>query len=396
MVMKKHVLFIVENNPVPHDVRVWSEAMAVKEMGYDVTIICPQNKKAPLKYEKIDGIDIYRHFIPFEASGKFGFLIEYSNALFWELVLSIRIYAKKPFQIIHGANPPDHICIIALFYKIFGVKYIFDHHDICPENFCAKFNKKGLFLKSLLFMEKLSIKTANVVVSTNESYKMIAIERCNKRKDKVFVVRNGPDLSKIIFMDPNDNLKNGFDYLVAYVGIIGNQEGIDNLLNIVKYIVYERKIKNIKFTIVGTGPDWKNMVKLSKKMMLDTYVTFTGYIPNKDLYEIFATADICVNPEFRNSFTDNSTMIKIMEYMTFGKPVVQFKTKEGVITAGEAAINVGKNDITVFGDAVVSLLRNQEKKKKMGEIGRKRIFEELCWDKQKINLKRAYSFLEKN
>ncbi len=396
MVMKKHVLFIVENNPVPLDVRVWTEAMTVKEMGYDVTVICPQNEKAPLKYEKIDGIDIYRHFIPFEASGKFGFLVEYANALFWELFLSFRIYAKKPFQIIHGANPPDHIFIVVLFFKIFGVRYIFDHHDICPENFSAKFNKNRLFFKILLIMEKLSIKIANVVVSTNESYKMLAIERCNKNKEQVFVVRNGPDLSRIIIVDPNEKLKDGFDYLVAYVGVIGNQEGIDNLLNVVKYIVCERKIENIKFTIVGTGPDWKNMVKLSKKMMLDKYVTFTGYIPNKDLYEIFATADVCVNPEFRNNFTDNSTMIKIMEYMTFGNPVVQFETKEGAITAGEAAINVKNNDVSVFGDAVIDLLKNHEKRKKMGEFGKKRIHEELCWDKQKINLKRAYSFLEKN
>lgn len=394
--MKKHVLFIVENNPVPRDIRVWSEAMAVKEMGYDVTAICPQSKRAPLKYEKIDGIDIYRHFIPFEASGKFGFLIEYINALFWELLLSFRIYIKKPFHIIHGANPPDHIFIIALFYKLFGVKYIFDHHDICPENFCAKFDKGGFFFKILLYMEKLSIETANIVISTNESYKKIAMERCNKHKDKVIVVRNGPDLSRMIFMDPNDGLKNGFDYLVAYVGVIGNQEGIDNLLNAVKYIVFERKIENIKFTIVGTGPDWKNVVALSKKMKLDKYVNFTGYIPKKELHEIFATADICVNPEFRNSFTDKSTMIKVMEYMTFGNPIVQFKTKEGAITAAGAAINVGTNDEKDFAEAIIDLLKDQEKRKRMGEIGRKRIYEELCWAKQKVNLERAYSYLEKN
>jgi len=394
MVMKKHILFIVENQPLPSDVRVWSEIQAVKELGYDVTAISPVNERAKKKYEIIDGVEIFRHPMPVEAKTKAGFLFEYVNALFWELFLSVRIFLKKRFHIIHGANPPDHIFIVALFFKLFGTQYIFDHHDITPENYLAKFGKNTFVYKILLIMEMLTFKTADIVISTNESYKKIAINRGKKNRNKVFVVRNGPDMSKVIFMSPNERLKKGFDYLVAYLGVIGNQEGIDILLKTIHHIVYDKDIKNIGFMIIGTGPDWNNMVRLSKEMKIDKYVTFTGFIPYKNLYEILATADVCVNPEFRNEFTDKSTMIKIMDYMVFGKPIIQFETTEGKVTAGNAALYLDKNDEVEFAEAIINLLNDPEKRKEMGKIATKRIKEKLNWDIQKVNLKKAYTYLE--
>lgn len=392
--MKKHILFIVENTEGSHDLRVWPEAQAAKEFGYEVTVISPVKRNAILDYEIIDGIEIYRHPMPVEADRKCGFLLEYLNALFWELLLTVRIFIKKPFHIIHSANPPDHVFIIALLFKLFGTKFIFDHHDICPENYVAKFGKKDIFYNILLIMEKLTFKTANIVISTNESYKKIAIRRGNKQEKDVFVIRNGPKLDKIIFMEPNEALKEHFDYLVAYVGAIGKQDQIENLLNAVRYIVYKKEIKNIKFIITGTGPHWNNMVELSREMKLGKYVKFTGYIPYKDFYEVLATADVCVNPEFRNEFTDKSTMIKIMDYMVFGKPIVQFETREGKVTAGDAAVYVKKNDELDFAEAIIELLNDSGKRKNMGEIGRKRIYEKLSWDKQKGNLQKAYAYLE--
>ena len=392
--MKKHILFIVENQPLPSDVRVWSEIQAVKELGYDVTAISPVNERAKKKYEIIDGVEIFRHPMPVEAKTKAGFLFEYVNALFWELFLSVRIFLKKRFHIIHGANPPDHIFIVALFFKLFGTQYIFDHHDITPENYLAKFGKNTFVYKILLIMEMLTFKTADIVISTNESYKKIAINRGKKNRNKVFVVRNGPDMSKVIFMSPNERLKKGFDYLVAYLGVIGNQEGIDILLKTIHHIVYDKDIKNIGFMIIGTGPDWNNMVRLSKEMKIDKYVTFTGFIPYKNLYEILATADVCVNPEFRNEFTDKSTMIKIMDYMVFGKPIIQFETTEGKVTAGNAALYLDKNDEVEFAEAIINLLNDPEKRKEMGKIATKRIKEKLNWDIQKVNLKKAYNYLE--
>jgi glycosyltransferase involved in cell wall biosynthesis len=392
--MKKHILFIVENNPVPFDVRVWNEALAAKEFGNDVSIICPKTKKAPLFHEKINGISIYRHFSPIEAASKYSFLFEYANALFWELLYSLFIFIIKPFQLIHSANPPDHIFIIATIFKLFKVKFVFDHHDISPENYIAKFGRKDLFFKVLKIMENLSFKTANIVISTNQSYRALAIERGKKKKDEVFVVRNGPNLSNIKIAKPNAKWLNGCEYMVAYVGVIGNQEGIDVLLRTVAYIVYKKNIQNIRFIVIGTGPHWKNMVKLSKDLKVDKNVLFTGFISYGDLYEILATADLCVNPEFRNPFTDKSTMIKIMEYMVFGKPIVQFETTEGKFTAGESAINIKNNSETEFAEEILKVLKDEGKRKKMGQIGKKRIKEKLHWDIQKKNLKKAYEYLD--
>jgi glycosyltransferase involved in cell wall biosynthesis len=245
-------------------------------------------------------------------------------------------------------------------------------------------------------MEKLTFKTSNIVISTNESYKKIAIHRGGKNKDEVFVVRNGPDLSQVIFMPPNRELKNGFDYLVAYVGVIGNQECVDALLRAVEYIVFNKKITNIKFVIIGTGPHWQELVKLSEKMQLQKYAVFTGFIPVEEYYEILATADICVNPEYNNSFTDKSTMMKIMDYMVMGKPIVQFATTEGRVTAAESAVYVEENNDVAFAEAVIALLNDPEKRRRMADIGKKRIFDLLNWDKQKENLRKAYEYLEKS
>lgn len=392
--MKKHILLIVENNPVPHDIRVWNEAQAFHEFGYKVSVICPHSIKSPTRFEILNNISIYRHYIPFEANGKFGFILEYANALFWEFVLSVYIFVKHPFQVIHAANPPDHIFIIAAFYKLLKVKYVFDHHDITPENYLAKFSADDLFYKLLLVMEKLTFKTANIIISTNESYKNIALTRGNKGKEDVFVVRNGPNLSAIPMTTPDAKWKSGYTYLVAYVGNIGNQEGIDTLLKIVHYLVYQRGIMDTRFIIIGTGPHWQAMVQLAKAMNLEKYVMFTGYIPYKDFYEILATADLCINPEFRNEFTDKSTMIKIMDYMTFGKALVQFETTEGKVTAGDAAYYVKDNNVEHFAEAVVHLLRDSAMRNKMGDIGRKRIEKFLNWDEQKKVLKSAYTYLE--
>ncbi len=390
---KKHVLFIVENNPVPYDARVWAEARAVKELGHDVSVICPRSPKSPKALEELEGISIHRHYAPLEAGRKSGFIFEYLNALFWEFVLSIRIFKRDRFHVIHSANPPDHVFIIAAFFKLLGVKFIFDHHDICPENYLAKFGRRDLFYRSLLIAERLTFETADIVISTNESYKSIAIDRGRKCADEVFVVRNGPDLSRVTFPEPNKKLREGFEYLVAYLGEIGNQEGIDILLRSIRHIVTNLGIANIKFILIGTGPHWKQMVALSKQMGLERFVEFTGFIPFKDLYEILSTADLCVNPEFKNDFTDRSTMLKIMDYMTFGKPILQFHTREGEVTAGMAAIYITENDEVKFAEALLYLLHDPDKRKKMGEAGSRRIREELCWDKQKINLKNAYLHL---
>lgn len=392
--MKKHILFIVENNPYPHDIRVRNEAEAAKEFGYDVSVISPKGSNSPDAFETVNGIDVYRHFLPAEGGGKFGFLLEYATALFWELFLAAKIYLKQPFHYIHSANPPDHVFLIAIIFKLMGVKYIFDHHDISPENYVAKFGRKDIFFKALLWMEKLTFKCADISISTNESYKKVAVSRGGMKPESVFVVRNGPNMKRVQFMRPNPELKNGFDYLVSYVGVIGNQEGLDNLLYSIEYLVYEKNLENIKFIVIGKGAELENLRALSRKLKIEKYITFTGFIPYRDLYEILASSDLCVNPEHRNEFTDRSTMLKIMDYMVFGKPIVQFETTEGRFTASKAAAYVMQNDNAKFAETIVTLLNDPGRRKQMGEFGKNRIETELKWDYQKINLKRAYEYLD--
>jgi glycosyltransferase involved in cell wall biosynthesis len=394
-VRKRHILFILENSYVPHDQRVWNEALEAKAFGYDVTVLNPASKSCDRRHEKVDGIEIYRHPTFFEAKGILGFLTEYGNAIFWELLFSLFIFIRKPFHVIHAANPPDHIVIIALLYRMLGTKFVFDHHDLTPEAYVAKFGRKDSFYRIALLLDYLSLRIADVVISTNESYKKIAVIRGKRDQESVFVVRNGPNIPSYVFKEPSPKIKEGFDFLVVYVGIMNTQDGIENLLEAAKFIIYEKSVRNIKFVLIGYGPDRDRLIGLSQKMGLESYVKFTGFIPEEEMYEIIATADVCVNPEFRNEFTDKSTMIKIMEYMIFGKPIVQFYTTEGEVTAGEAAEYVRKNEPILFAEKIMELLNDPGARKRMGEIGRKRIFETLNWDRQKVELKKAYEYMEK-
>jgi len=390
MVSRGHILFIVENNTVPFDRRVWGEARAAREFGYDVSIICPFDRVRRATQDMIDGIRIYRHPRPIEGLNKVSIVFEYLNALFWELLFAVRIFLDRPFSVIHGANPPDQVFIIALAFKAAGVKFIFDHHDLTPETYVAKFGSKGIAHRILLWMEQLTFRTADLVISTNESYKKIAVARGGRNEDDAIVIRNGPDLSRIPDVAPNPALMDGFRYLVGYVGIIGKQEGLEHLLEIADYIVRRKSRRDVKFAVVGTGPYHKSVVQKAKAMDLERYVQFFGWVPDSVMFEVLATADVCVNPEFRNEFTDKSTMIKIMEYMTFRKPIVQFYTTESEFTAGEAAISIRDNDVTKFAETILALLDDPERRQRMGRFGRERIEKHLNWQIQKQKLEAVY------
>jgi glycosyltransferase involved in cell wall biosynthesis len=257
----KHILIIVENLPLPFDRRVWQEANALKQQGAFVSIICPKMKGYTKSFEIINGIDIYRHPLPVEASGAMGYLMEYSVALFWEFVLSLKIFFKKRFHVIQGCNPPDLIFLVALFYKVFGVKYVFDHHDINPELYIAKFQRKDLFYKLMVLFEKLTFKTANYSIATNGSYKEIAIRRGKMNPEDVTIIRSGPALDRLKLSDGNPIYKKGRRFLVGYVGVIGEQEGLDLLIDAIQYITQKRN--DIQFAIVGSGTELEEIKKLA-------------------------------------------------------------------------------------------------------------------------------------
>lgn len=387
---RTHILFIVENNSVPFDLRVWNEARAAKAFGYDVTVICPSDARVKDTRPVIDGIRICRHPQIPEGPGKLRLILEYLNAAFWEMELSLKVYLAHPFDVIHGANPPDHLFLIALPFKALGVKYLFDHHDIAPENYLAKFGHRGFLYRLLLWMERMTFRTADFVVSTNESYRTIALERGGKAQSDVVVVRNGPDLTRIAGIVPDSGWRAGFRYLIAYVGVIGQQEGLENLLQAAEYIVRDEKRTDLKFMIVGSGPYLKALREISREKGLERFVHFTGFVPDRTLYTILASSDICVNPEIGNEFTDRSTMIKIMEYMMFARPIVQFYTREGEVTAGESSLYVREPSVQKFAHAILTLLDDSARRDRMGSLGRRRIEDQLEWGKQKAYLAEAY------
>ena len=387
---QRKVLIIVENLPSPFDRRVWQEATTLTAAGYLVSIICPTGKGYEKKYELIDGVHIYRHNLPLEAEGALGYLLEYSTALFWEFVLSWKVLLTRGFDVIHACNPPDNIFLVAGFFKLFGKKFIFDHHDINPELYEAKFGKRDFFYKIMLLWERMTFKLANVSIATNESYKDIAVTRGGMDPDKVYVVRSGPKLDRLKILKPVASLKNGRTYLVGYVGVMGAQEGIDHLLQAVRYIVYDKNRTDIHFGLVGGGTSLDEMKEYAKQIGVDDYVTFTGRVPDKEMLEMLNTADICVNPDIYNEMNDKSTMNKIMEYMALGKPIVQYDLKEGRFSAQDASLYARQNDIKDFAEKIIELIDDPEKREMMSIYGRNRVVNELSWAYEEPKLLMAY------
>jgi glycosyltransferase involved in cell wall biosynthesis len=383
----KHILIVVENLPVPFDRRVWQEANTLKDNGAKVSIICPKMKGYTKKYEVINDIEIYRHPLPIEASGAFGYLMEYGTALFFEWWLSLKIYFKKRFHVIHGCNPPDLIFLVALWYKLLGVKYVFDHHDINPELFIAKYNKKGFFYKLMLLFEKLTFKTANYSIATNDSYKEIAIRRGKMNPDKVQVIRSGPKLDRLQILPPKMEYKKGRKYLLGYVGVIGEQEGIDLLLESFQIIVATRE--DIQLAIIGGGTHLEELKKLCTSLNLNNFVDFYGRVPDEILVGVLNTADVCVNPDKPTEMNNLSTMNKIMEYMALKKPIVQFDLKEGRYSAENASLYA--TDVNDFALKIIELIDNEQLRKTMGEFGYNRVINELSWDHESQKLVEFYT-----
>jgi glycosyltransferase involved in cell wall biosynthesis len=390
----RRVLIIVENLPSPFDRRVWQEATTLKAAGYEVSIICPKGKGYESAYECLQGIHIYRHGLPTEADGALGYLVEYSAALFWEFVLAWKVLRRHGFDVIHACNPPDLIFLVAGFFKLFlGKKFLFDHHDINPELYEAKFGRRDFFYRLMLRLERWTFRTADVSIATNESYKKIAVERGGMPPDKVFVVRSGPMLERLKIVPPVPALKKGRRYLVGYVGVMGKQEGIDHLLRAARHIVHEFKRTDVHFGLVGGGTELEEMKRYAAELGVAEYVTFTGRVPDQELLEMLNTADVCVNPDVANDMNDKSTMNKIMEYMALGKPIVQFDLTEGRFSAGESSVYAARNDERDMAARIVELLDDPERRARMGRIGRERVENVLEWKYEVPKLLAAYDTL---
>ncbi len=391
--MKRRVLILVENLPSPFDRRVWQEATTLRDAGYEVSIICPTGKGCERKFEVLEGIHIWRYALPFEGSGALGYVLEYGVALSLTFLLSLRVLATRGFDVIHACNPPDLLFLVGGFYKLFGKRFVFDHHDANPELYEAKFGRKGFLWKAMLWLEKLTFRTADVSIATNESYRRIALERGAMAPERVFVVRSGPSLERLKILPPDERLKHGRKHLVGYVGVMGRQEGIDYLLRAAAHIVRDLGRTDVHFGLVGGGTSLEEMRGLALRLGIADYVTFTGRVPDAEMLAMLNTADVCVNPDVANEMNDISTMNKVMEYMALGKPMVQFDLAEGRFSAREASLYARRNNALDLASKIIFLLENPEKRRTMGEFGRRRVLEELEWRHEAPKLLAAYEAL---
>lgn len=387
----RRVLIVVENLPVPLDRRVWQEATTLVENGYQVSVICPMGRGWNKPYELIEGVHVYRHSEPTEAhSGAIAYAREYGHAIWHWFRLARVVWRERGFDVIQGCNPPDLIFLLALWYRMWGVLYVFDHHDVCPELFEAKFGKKGLLYQIMLIWERITFACADVSIATNESFRSIAIRRGKMKPEDVFVVRSAPRIGTFIIAPGNPAHKKGASILLGYVGVIGQQEGMDLLVAAADHLIRKLNHRDVHFTIIGFGPQLEEVQRDVKSRGLERYFTFTGALYGDDMLAVLNSIDIGVSPDPYNPMNDISTMNKVMEYMTLEKPVVQFDLTEGRASAGEASLYARSNDPVDFAAKIAALIDNPAERDRLGKLGRERVLDRLSWAHSAPNLLAAY------
>lgn len=388
---KRRVLIVVENLPVPLDRRVWLEATTLVAHGHEVSVICPTGRGWDKLHEVIDGVHIYRYPAPPEAhSGAAAYAREYLWSLWHWFLLAGRVRRERGFDVIQGCNPPDLVFVLALAYRWRGVRYLFDHHDVCPELFEAKFGRRGLLYMLMRALERMTFACATVSIATNESFRDIAVRRGRMKPEDVFVVRSAPRIEKFRIGPADPAMRKGAGTVLGYVGVIGQQEGMDLLVAAADHLIRDLGRSDVHFIIVGFGPELPNVEADVDRRGLGAHFTFTGPLYGDDLLRALNSCDIGVSPDPRNPMNDISTMNKVMEYMTLQKPVVQFDLKEGRASAGEASLYATANDPMDFARRIVALMDAPEIGARMGVVGRERVLGRLSWDHSVPALLAAY------
>ena len=389
---RKGVLILVENLSVPFDRRSWLEARALEAGGFTVSVICPRFK-GERSFEILEGVNIYRYSLAPATKGLLSYIFEFSYCFIMTFLLSIGVFLRHRFDYIHACNPPDTFFIIGMFYKIFGKRFVFDQHDLCPEVYLSKYGerKKDFLYRALLLLEYFTYKTADRVIVTNNSYRDTAISRGRIKAGKTFVVRTCPDLKRLKQAAPDPKLKAGKKFLVSYLGVMAPQDGVDYFLLAIDVIAHKYKRNDITFSLIGSGDSIRDLKRLKEELSLGESVVFTGRVPDETLFNYLASSDVCVAPDPKNPLNDKSTMNKILEYMAMSKPIVSFDLKEARYSAGGAALYAKANDVEDFADKILELLEDPGRRKIMGDIGRERLKGELSWEYNQGRLIDVYS-----
>ncbi len=373
------VLIIVQNLPVPLDRRVWLESGALRDAGFGVSVICPAGPGDP-PFEVLEGIRVLKYPAPPAAGGPLGYAFEFAYCWLRTAALAIGEYRRAGFDVIQACNPPDTYFALAALFRPLGVRFVFDHHDLCPEIYAARFGRRrGALMRVLKMLERATFQLADRVISTNDSYRAVATERGGVAPEKVSIVRSGPDLDRLRRQAPVPDLREGRRFLCCYLGIMGPQDGVDVLVDAARVVVQEMGRTDVQFALLGFGDCLDDLRRRVENFGLGPWVTFTGRAGTETICRYLSTADVGLSPDPRTPFNDASTMNKTLEYMAFGLPVVAFDLRETRVSAGPAAAYVETGDPAAFAKAVVELLDNPERRKLMGGIGRDRIERELGW-----------------
>lgn len=385
------VLMLVENNPYPADFRVRREALALRDGGYEVSVIAPRAPGQPWA-ERIDDIVVYRFALPALGHGALGHVFEFAWATLALLLMTTWVAAFRGVHVIHAANPPDTLCVIGLLARLLGRKFVFDHHDLAPEIYLARYPDRGndVLCRLLRLLERGSHAAAHVVIATNESYRQRAITLGGKAPDRVFVVRNGPPASyRLLPVDPV--LARRAKHLIGYVGTIGPQDGVDHWLRAVREMVFTLHRRDFLALVIGDGDALPALRRLAVHLGIEACVHFTGRLSEFESRRLLSATHVCVQPDPLNGLNDQSTMNKLMEYMALEKPTVAFDLAETRTSAQDAALYVSPNDELAFAREVCWLLDHPQERERMGRIGRQRISQALAWEHSVPSLLRAYA-----
>ena len=381
------VLIIVQNLPVPFDRRVWLECQALVSVGHRVTVVCPKGDDDPA-YEVVDNVELYKYRGHFSRGSKIGFVWEYASSFLTTAWLTLKARRSGRFAVVQACNPPDIFWPIGLALRTLDrTRFVFDHHDLSPELYKSRFpDGPELPHKLLRALERTTHRTADHVISTNDSYRDVAVRRSGKSASDVTVVRTGPDPERLQRGPASPELRRGRRFLAAYIGVMGPQDGVDIVVRAADVVVNQKGRDDIAFTLIGSGDCFDDLVALRDELGLAGYVEFTGRAPDELVARILSTADVGLSPDPKNPLNDVSTMNKTMEYMAFELPVIAFDLRETRVSAGDAGVYVTPNDVHDYAEAIVALMDDGPRRARLGKLGRVRVEQELAWSYQQ----RAY------
>ena len=384
------VLVITQNYPLPGDRRVWNELTALHEAGYEIVAICPEGEgRNAGSFARLDGVDIFRYRQYTANGGALSYLLEYAVA-FWRIRrLARKLAGERGFDIVQASNPPDFLLLAVGFLKRRGARFIFDHHDLAPELYVARFGGRGgVFYRLAIGLEWLNYRVADLVLATNESYRAVALRRGHKHPDDVFVVRSGPELARFRPVPADASLKRGRAHLISYIGEMAPQDGIDHAILALGHL---REIRDDWHAVLaGDGPAQAGLRELISQLGLDDWIELPGWLEDGDLRTLLCSSDVCLVPDPKTPLSDASTLVKTAEYMAMSRPIVAYDLTETRVTAGEAALYAGPDQPQVFAEAVAALLDDPRRREEMGRLGRERVEQGLSWEHSRVQLLAAY------